>query len=52
VIAAFGERLAVVLDAGAAPGGAPSTIVDARVRPVRLVRDGAVPWDRVLESLQ
>jgi L-threonylcarbamoyladenylate synthase len=41
----------LVLDAGPAAGGAPSTIVDARSRPVRLVREGATPWERVLESL-
>jgi L-threonylcarbamoyladenylate synthase len=41
-----------VLDGGRAPGGMPSTIVDARGgRPV-LVRAGAVAWSRVLESLQ
>jgi L-threonylcarbamoyladenylate synthase len=37
-----------LLDAGPAPGGAPSTIVDASARDVTLVRAGAVPWDRVL----
>ena len=42
----------LVIDAGPAPGGLPSTIVDARVTPVRLVRAGAVPWNRVLESLE
>lgn len=52
VIAALGESVAIVLDAGPAPGGMPSTIVDARERFVRLVREGAVPWNRVLESLQ
>ncbi len=42
----------LTVDGGAAPGGAPSTIVDARgPRPV-LVRDGAIAWERVLESLQ
>lgn len=40
-----------VLDAGAAPGGPPSTIVDASAEPLTLVRAGAVPWDRVLRSL-
>jgi L-threonylcarbamoyladenylate synthase len=40
-----------IIDAGDAPGGAPSTIVDARTEPPRLVREGAVPWDRVLRSL-
>jgi len=40
-----------ILDAGPAPGGAPSTIVEAGDRGVTLIRDGAVPWDRVLRSL-
>jgi L-threonylcarbamoyladenylate synthase len=39
--------LDALLDAGPAPGGAPSTIVDATgVLPV-LVRAGAVPWEEV-----
>jgi L-threonylcarbamoyladenylate synthase len=41
----------LVVDAGATAGGAPSTIVDARRSPPRLVRAGAVPWDRVLTFL-
>jgi L-threonylcarbamoyladenylate synthase len=41
-----------ILDAGRAPGGAPSTIVGALDRDVTLIRDGAVPWDRVLRSLK
>jgi len=41
-----------LLDAGRAPGGPPSTIVAFdRDGPV-LVRAGAIPWDRVLKSLQ
>ncbi len=41
----------LLLDAGPAPGGPPSTVVDlSRGMPV-LVRAGAVPWERVLESL-
>lgn len=45
-------RIDAVLDAGPAPGGPPSTIVEfAEGRPV-LRRSGAVAWDRVLESLQ
>lgn len=43
--------LDVLLDAGRAPGGPPSTIVDLTGSAPRLVRAGAVPWDRVLESL-
>jgi len=45
------DRL-LVIDAGATAGGPPSTIVDARVMPATLVREGAIPWDRVLDSLQ
>lgn len=40
----------LVIDGGETAGGLPSTIVDARKEPPRLVRDGAVPWSRVLES--
>ena len=41
-----------VLDAGPAPGGPPSTIVNASTRDLTLVRAGAVPWERVLRSLE
>jgi tRNA A37 threonylcarbamoyladenosine synthetase subunit TsaC/SUA5/YrdC len=41
-----------ILDAGAARGGAPSTIVDACARDVTLIRAGAAPWERVLKSLE
>jgi L-threonylcarbamoyladenylate synthase len=48
----LGDLVDDVLDAGRSPGGPPSTIVDARGPGVRLVRAGAVAWERVLESLQ
>jgi L-threonylcarbamoyladenylate synthase len=41
-----------VVDAGAAPGGDPSTIVGALDGDVTLIRPGAVAWERVLRSLQ
>jgi L-threonylcarbamoyladenylate synthase len=41
-----------VVDAGPAPGGAPSTIVDVRRGDPRVLREGAIAWNRVLESLQ
>ena len=44
--------LDALVDAGASPGGQPSTIVDATGAQPRLVRPGAVPWDRVLEFLE
>ena len=51
VATGLGAELAVVVDGGPAPGGEPSTIVDARGDVPVLVREGAVGWDRVLQSL-
>lgn len=42
----------LVIDGGRAPGGAPSTIVDARGALPVLVREGAIAWDRVLRSIE
>ncbi len=39
--------VAVLLDAGMAPGGPPSTVVDVRHRELRLVRAGAIPWEEI-----
>lgn len=52
VARALADRVDLVLDTGPAPGGAPSTIVDTRDGSPRLVRAGAVAWDRVLRSIQ
>jgi L-threonylcarbamoyladenylate synthase len=41
-----------VIDAGPASGGLPSTIVDARGSRPLLVREGAIAWSRVLESIK
>jgi L-threonylcarbamoyladenylate synthase len=41
-----------ILDGGTVRGGAPSTLVDVSTEAVRLVREGAVAWSKVLESLQ
>ena len=49
---ALGGVLDLVLDGGDTPGGAPSTLVDARSETPRLVRAGAIAWDRVLRSLE
>lgn len=51
VIAAMGQRIAAVIDAGATAGGPPSTIVEVVDGLPRCLRHGAVPWDRVLEFL-
>jgi L-threonylcarbamoyladenylate synthase len=47
----FEGRVELVLDAGHTPGDLPSTIVDARFHPVRLLRAGAVPFEIILESI-
>ena len=52
VHAALGDDIAVLVDGGATPGGAPSTIVDVTSETPRLIRAGVVAWERVLESLQ
>jgi L-threonylcarbamoyladenylate synthase len=44
VFDAFGDAVDVLVDGGDTPGGLPSTIVDARVDPPRVVRAGAFPW--------
>ena len=41
-----------IVDAGPVRGGRPSTLVDASRLPLALLRDGVVPWGKVLESLQ
>ena len=45
-------EIAVLVDAGRSPGGPPSTVVDASTAELRLVREGALPWSRVLEFLR
>jgi L-threonylcarbamoyladenylate synthase len=52
VIAAFGDRLDLVLDGGDAPGGPPSTLVELVHGRAILHRNGAIAWERVLESLE
>ena len=54
-LAALTSPRLMVIDGGPAAGGAPSTIVDARhspASPPMLVREGAIGWERVLNSLQ
>jgi L-threonylcarbamoyladenylate synthase len=47
----LGDAIDLLLDAGPAPGGEASTIVDVTGSSVRLVRSGAVEWGRVLECM-
>jgi tRNA A37 threonylcarbamoyladenosine synthetase subunit TsaC/SUA5/YrdC len=43
----LGERIDVLVDAGMAPGGPPSTIVDVTGEAPVLVRGGAIDWDEI-----
>ncbi len=38
----FGDEIALIIDAGTTPGGKPSTIVDATVDPIRILREGSI----------
>ena len=42
VVTYFADTLPLVLDGGATPGGAPSTVLDVTVEPPRVIRAGAV----------
>jgi len=43
----LGDAADLLIDTGAAPGGAPSTIVDVTEDRPQLVRAGAVSWDEI-----
>ena len=52
VARAFSDGVDLLLDAGPAPGGAPSTVVEVVDARLTLHRAGAIAWDRVLEFLE
>lgn len=45
------QQVDAVLCAGATPGGQPSTLVDVTVDPPRLLRGGAIEWERLQKVL-
>ncbi|HJS74603.1 MAG TPA: Sua5/YciO/YrdC/YwlC family protein, partial [Vicinamibacteria bacterium] len=51
VAASLGSRGDLILDGGRCPGGLPSTVVDTREFPPRLVREGRVPFAEVSRAL-
>jgi len=52
VVSALGNTIDLVLDGGPSASGPASTIVEIGTQGPRLVRAGAIAWDRVLESLE
>jgi L-threonylcarbamoyladenylate synthase len=52
VAAQLGAALPLVLDGGPTAGPLPSTIVDCVGDEPRLLRAGALPWERVVEALR
>ena len=46
----LGEALDLIIDAGATPGGRPSTVIDVR-GPIRIIRDGAIERGAILAQL-
>jgi len=51
VIRALGELPGSVIDGGETPGGAGSTILDVTVFPPRILREGAISGDFILNAL-
>jgi L-threonylcarbamoyladenylate synthase len=52
VAAELGGYVDLLVDAGPAPGGEPSTIVDTAGAEPRLIRAGAIPWNSVEACLR
>jgi L-threonylcarbamoyladenylate synthase len=50
-IAAMGAEVDLIIDAGAAPGGTESTVLDLSTRPSRLVRVGAIEASEIEAAL-
>ena len=48
----FGEQVAAILDGGRTPFGVPSTIVDCTQSPPVIVRRGAIPEEKIWETLK
>ena len=44
-------QVALIVDAGECPGGVPSTVVDLSVAPPRILREGAIPRQRIMQVL-
>lgn len=45
-------HVSLIIDAGPCPGGVPSTVVDASVQPPEILREGAVPRQRIMQAME
>jgi L-threonylcarbamoyladenylate synthase len=52
IVAQLGDAVGLVLDAGPARGGPPSTVVDCTVDPPRVLRAGAIPVEAIEAALE
>jgi L-threonylcarbamoyladenylate synthase len=50
-VAAWNLDIDAILDGGKTPGGMPSTLVDLATWPPKLLREGAIPFSSIIESL-
>jgi len=48
VLSYFGDNIDLILDGGNAPGGKPSTILDETVTPPRILREGSIRSDQII----
>ena len=48
VLETLGHQVALILDAGATPGGMPSTVVDVTTSPITLLREGQIPAEMLV----
>lgn len=48
----FSQRVDLTIDAGRTPGGRASTVVDCTVEPIRLLRDGPIRFEELLEAVK
>jgi len=50
VIRYFGDAVDLLIDGGRTPGGRPSTIIDMSEGGIKLLREGAVPYEEILKA--
>lgn len=50
IAAHFGDKISLILDGGAIEGGTPSTVADLRGDSPKLIREGAIDFDRVIRA--